>query len=234
MKLALTSDIHRAFLGLKDKRISKLAKELAKGKPDIILSLGDHCGSFHGARDTRVVLRTLREENPDVPILACLGNHDYWQAQPSLKAWREAQESYRETASEFSVHLFEEHGSFRSPKFPGFVAVGHGLWYKTSQLETDTNDAARLPVGVNGDTWRTLQLQGYKSTVLQLGDLTEEDTLRVFCSHFPLSLAFSRDPLEGLGFRAAFCGHLHSRVEGPFEHRCGSDYGSPKFMEVTL
>lgn len=256
MKIALTSDLH-IFL-TKPKHIEKMFENLALESPDVVVIAGDHNGGMYGYKGSRAVFEIARAKYSG-PILACLGNHDYWvrgqkiknsinysysdfrYRSPGLLEWTRNYESIIESAKKYNIHLFEEDGLFRWNSI--FVIAGHGLWYANPP---NSNDALYLPIGVEGDTHRHLYKRTTQQLLDQLEGLTEDDMIRVFVSHFPVveiqenDRHWAGDPgigtmlQEQYGFNKFLNGHTHGNRDGLLRYECGSDYYNPKYKIIKV
>lgn len=223
MKIGLTSDLH-IFL-TKEKNIRKMFKELVTENCDVWVIAGDHSGTVNGLKGSRAIFRIAREYY-DGPILACLGNHDYWVRgtkkkktglyggdnlytntynHPDLARWNENYDGIVAAAKEHKIHLFEEDGVYRYPDMWGFTFAGHGLWYK---YPPNSNDHLYMPTGVEGDTHRHLYKKTTDAMLNQLNQLNDqEDGIRIFVSHFPVieiddqSAPWCGDPFLGAMLR---------------------------------
>lgn len=239
-------------------------KEMATESCDVWVLAGDHSGSSLGLKGTRAIFRLAREHFKG-PILACLGNHDYWvrgkkkkrnaelanvgiynhsYSHPSLKAWNDNYANIVVAAKEYKIHLFEEDGVYRHPGMWGFTFSGHGLWYK---MPPNSNDHLYMPIGVEGDTHRSMYKRTTDALLRQLEDLNgKEDGIRIFVSHFPIlelkdsDLPWSGDPFLGAMLRDDYHfttflnGHSHGNHNGPMRWECGSDYFKPKYKVVQV
>lgn len=242
MKIALTSDLH-IFL-TKEKSVVEMFKNLALEKPDVIVIAGDHSGSAYGYKGSRAVFKIARESF-DGPILACLGNHDYWVQgrkrkdndlnfvgistprfhHPSLESWTRNYATIVAAAKEHRIHLFEEDGIYRFPGMWGFTFAGHGLWYA---MPPNSHDSLYMPIGLEGDTHRSMYKRTTEVATKQLEQLNDkEDGIRIYVSHFPIvelndsDLPWSGDPFFGEMLRTQYQfttflnGHSHGDKNGP-------------------
>src|ERR1051326_7305272 len=251
LKVALTSDTH---VGLtKMKALENCFTEMAAHKPDVVVHAGDFCGGHMGDRSVRSTFRLLRRIFPDIPILAVLGNHDYWcgkprvesrdgdwtvftQYRPSLSTYQLNLNKIRTAFVESNIFFLDEYGPFR---IEGVTFVGHTGWYK---LFVATNDLLHLPSGLGGDTFRHFQRAADTEVMVNLGLLTEEDTNRVFVSHFPVidprdfgwSEKLGELLVENYQIKKFLNGHMHERHEGPLKYEAGSDYGSPRYLIIEV
>lgn len=201
MKIAYTSDLHVFYTT--EKQIKKMFKEMAAENPDVVIIAGDHSGTHEGWRGSRRVFQLAREAFPTTPILACLGNHDYWirgqkrrnhnrmesmaddkYNHPSLSEFMENIDKTIEEAKNNNIHLFEVDGAWRPKDIWGYVILGHGLWYK---FVPDSNDEKYMPLGLEGDTHRYMYKRTLNEFLPQLDTLTDDDLTRIFVSHFPIT-----------------------------------------------
>lgn len=238
-------------------------RNIAAENCDIWILAGDHSGSSLGLKGTRAIFRIAREHFKG-PILACLGNHDYWVRgnkkkghdldhvgistwryfHPSMGAWLDNYTKIVESAKEHQIHLFEEDGIYRFPDMWGFTFAGHGLWYN---MPPNSNDHLYMPVGMEGDTHRYMYKKTTDALLKQLEGLNDkEDGIRIFTSHFPIielddqSMPWSGDPFLGAMLRDQYQfttflnGHSHGNKNGPMRWECGSDYYNPKYKIVYV
>jgi len=263
ISIALGSDWH---IGAStDKQIKRVLADMKLENPDIIALLGDFNGGKYGAKAVRSIVRMAREAFPDTPIVATLGNHDVWVAgkpidkemlvgygsfrfgRPRPEVWRRNYEDARKHMKDAGVHFLDEDGPWRSEKFPGLVIFGHTLWYDNKNPQT--NDKLYMPAGLEGDTDAYMYSRGIKAVEAQLDQLTTEDTIRVFCSHFPIVYPggrqgndFAYGGPEWVGnmlakefnVRYFLNGHCHQLWTGPVRFESGSDYGRPKAIIVPV
>lgn len=261
--LGLGSDWHIGASS--DKQIKRCIAELKAKNPDVIVLLGDFNGGKYGAKAVRSIIRMVRAEFPDTPIVVCLGNHDFWVAgrkvdrddlvqysaprhsRPRPDVWARNYDDILKYLKEVGAHFLDEDGPWRSEKFPGLVLFGHTLWYDNKY--PPTNDKLYMPVNLGGDTDAYMYNKGWKAVEAQLDLLKPEDTIRVFCSHFPVVYPngrFGGDVEYGgpewignmlrdqFGVRYFLNGHCHQLWEGPSRFECGSDYGRPKAIIVPV
>ncbi len=186
-------------------------QELVLENPDILVIAGDHSGSAYGFKGTRAIFQIAREYYKG-PILACMGNHDYWvrgkkktknespsldkpyswqYLHPSLEVFNRNYSDIVKCAKECDIHLFEEDGVYRYPDMWGFTFAGHGLWYK---MPPNSNDHLYMPIGIEGDTHRHMYKKTTDALLKQLDQLDDkEDGIRIFVSHFPVVEIEDRD-----------------------------------------
>lgn len=245
MRTVLLSDWH---IGLtKEKAIRRQLELMVAYSPELIVNLGDNCGGIDGAKSTRTITKFIREYFPVTPIVACLGNHDYWcssgrRGSPSPERFAENLMAIKATFAEFNVHFLDTDGPFRSSV--GATFVGHTLWYGSNP---NTNDLSWMPIALDGDTHRYMRTRAYSELFANLDKLTEADSLRVFCSHFPvvefksyLDIQYSGSKQLGDTLMADYNiskfmnGHAHQRHEGPLRYEPGSDYGNPRFLTIEI
>lgn len=229
---------------------------------DILVLAGDHSGSYYGYKGTRAVFSIAREYFKG-PILAVLGNHDYWTLgrkkrsndlnlvgikthrhyNPSLDAWNQNYRNIVESAKEHNIHLFEENGLFRFGEW-NYTFAGHGLWYA---IPPNGNDALYMPIGIDGDTHRYMYKSSTDALFNQLQGLDDSsDGIRIFVSHFPVieledsDLPWSGSPFIGSELRDQYKfttflnGHSHGDKNGPMRWECGGDYYNPKYKIIEV
>lgn len=248
MKIAQTSDTH---IGLtKPNTIKKLFIRMKKEDPDIFLLLGDFCGGYDGARSVRSTFKLLREIW-DGPVVACLGNHDYWctyrKRLPSLERFNSKMDEIKQTFEDYNVHFLDKDGVYRHPDHEGVAIVGHTGWY--SHPNPSTNDSFNLPMSVAGDTNRWMRSNYMAEVESSLNELTDKDTTRLYASHFPVIKVgndryferFSDSEVWGQLLKVDYNinkfanGHAHQLHEGEHDrYEAGSDYGSPNHIVYTL
>lgn len=197
-------------------------QQMVQENCDVWVIAGDHSGSSLGYKGTKAIFSMAREHFKG-PILACLGNHDYWVRgakkrgsersflnvgiyshsyhHPSLASWLDNYIRIVEVAKEHSIHLFEEDGLFRIGNSSNYTFAGHGLWYKHVP---SSNDHYYMPIAVEGDTHRHMYKKTTDALMKQLEGLDDiNDGTRIFVSHFPVielntvDLPWSGDPFLG-------------------------------------
>jgi len=199
MRIALTSDLH---LGItKDKSIVKMLQKLKHEKPHVLVIAGDFNGGKIAHRAIKTIAKILRKELPEIPMVAVLGNHDYWTVgkklpddgfyksylNPSVRTFDNNYNTICSIMKEHNIKLLEEdklyvHSNFQNVKF-----IGHGGWYKNPN--PPTNDKNFLPIGIQGNTNNYLYNRAMKSLQDSIDELdkiyTEGDKV-IFVSHFPV------------------------------------------------
>jgi predicted MPP superfamily phosphohydrolase len=256
MKIALTSDLH-VFL-TSEKQIKMMFAAMAAERPDVIVIAGDHSGTHEGNRGVKAVFKMARTAFPTTPIVACLGNHDYWirgnkkrtddfgrhYYHPSIDQFNDNYQKIVNHAETYNIHLLEEKGVFRFTDVWGIVIAGHGLWYK---YPPNSNDDYFLPLGIEGDTHRHMYKKTTDALLKQLDQLDDaNDGIRIFVSHFPIfniadhDAVWCGDPFLGqmlhddYQFTTFLNGHSHDNRSGPIRWECGSDYYNPKYKIVSV
>jgi predicted phosphodiesterase len=266
MKLALTSDLHLGITPLK--RIEAVFNGIKAANPDVTLILGDHCGGKNGAKATRTVMNLARATlGPDATIIACNGNHEYWtegrrrgtgewsplqygqdgRRNPSMRSFELNEAAIAEAYNKNNIHFLDKDGIWRDLRFPGVAIFGHTLWYHNPN--PPTNDDKWLPRMPEGQPIHSYMYnRSYKEFCDTLDKLTDSDTVRIFCSHFPVhyqtnpthgDLTYGGSPGFGTalwesGVRHFFNGHTHGDANGPHRWECGGDYSFPKFKIVEI
>ena len=257
MKIGFTSDLH-IFL-TSEKAIKKMFQQMAIDKPDVVIIAGDHSGTHEGSRGAKAIFKIARNAFPITPIIACLGNHDYWirgvkkkidgdiyskqYYHPSIDEFNANYQNIVDYAEQYDVHLLEEKGVYRFADIWGFVIAGHGLWYK---YPPNSNDQLYLPMGIDGDTHRYMYKRTTDALLKQLEQLDDaNDGIRIFVSHFPIFQVKEHDaPWSGdsfLGqmlhddyqFTTFLNGHSHGNYDGPIRWEPGSDYYNPKYKIIS-
>lgn len=242
MKIVLTSDTH---LGITGKgQIKNLFKDIAKESPDLIIHAGDYSGNMKGAGAVGLTCAALRKFNPDVPVVSVIGNHDFW------SGWKCGGGDYvvnydkiLKAFKDHNVHFLDESGSF---VLEDIEIIGASGWYTNPQ--PPTNDANFLPVGLEGDTNRSL-LRRSTQIILKQIEAADPTKLIIVTTHF--GLIKSGDDWKG-GFEAFswndqamvryiqekfprvifINGHAHQLHEGPLKYECGSDYKKPNYITI--
>ena len=258
MKILLTSDLH---VGLtKEKNIRKMLQESKEKNPDVIVHAGDACGGQTGYKGVRLVIKLIREQYPNTPILSVLGNHDLWSPgkkvkldykNPSIRLYQENYNKIMDIFEKNSVHFLDIPGVYVHEDFPHIKIVGHSGWYNHSN--PPTNDKSYLPVDIEGNTNNFL----FKKAMAELDDsLTQLDKIYddkldtvVFVSHFPVIVGKDRkgnfDKFGGntrigdilqkkYNCKHFLEGHSHFFENGPLKYNCGSDYYNPKYLEIKI
>jgi len=225
-----------------------------------MIHAGDFCGGVVGARSVRTISKLTREYLPDTQVLAVLGNHDYWvegkrirrnpgvydhhalfthNGYPSQFAFDDNYRKIVETFKEHNIHFLDEDGVYRHPDWRGFAFVGHTLWYANPP---HSNDAKFLPINLGGDTHRYMYKRSRDKVFENLDQLTDDDLIRIFVSHFPIvktTLAeteWAGDTRMGEYIQKEYKidkflnGHMHKRHEGPVRYEAGSDYSNPNHL----
>lgn len=204
VRIGLGSDWHIGVT--KERAVRDCLADLKLKSPDVLALLGDFSGGHWGFRGVRQCINLARAEFPDTPIVATLGNHDYWVRgdkrrggydgpgggdpnewkfrNPRLSEWNENYDKIVEFLKEKGVHFLDEDGLWRDARWPGVVLFGHTGWYRTK--DRTTNDHRMMPIGVEGDTEAYMYNRAYKAVCNQVDALQPTDTVRIFCSHMPV------------------------------------------------
>lgn len=234
MKILLTSDIHRGFSPRTADIHDKWAAETLAGLDyDVLVAAGDLGSSrkehLHGA------LKFLRKVAGTKPVVAVMGNHDYWHSgQLSLSALHTQQQEW---CREFDIHYLET-GPLR---VGGVLFVGWDGWYSEYP---GTHDANYMPHGF--DSWHHLkELTAFTQVLDDVAAAKagpDAPVSVVAVTHFPCVPhltwpEYSANPrhfqfLPGL-VDVLCMGHSHKAVpdivaEGVRLLNCGSDYDEPK------
>lgn len=249
MKVALTSDLH---LGMSSKRqIRAVFRNIFKQKPDVVVIAGDNCGNFSGSEDTITIFNLARKVLPSVPILACLGNHDYWEKglsksgnyseniRPDFDYWINCYENIIKVAEDLDIHLFEKKGLAR---INGITFAGHGLWYNKNP---NTKDKFHMPNEFSGTVDEFMNKVAEFDLKCQIDDLNKDDVLKIFVSHFPVvEIAEENAPwcanpeigdfLIKEGFQYFLNGHSHQNRSGPLRWESGSEDMQPRFKIIHI
>lgn len=255
MRAIIASDWH---LGVtRSKAIAKRLQEMQElhdeESIDVIIMLGDYCGGHDGARSVNSVFKMIRDHFPLVPIVATLGNHDYWMERKKYGTlgnaltpmlFRAAYTSILETFRVNDIHFLDEDGPWRFGEFTAIV--GHTLWYGVTN--PNTNDAANMPDIIDDLTIHAwMSRRAHLQLARNLNQLTPRDQKRIFASHFPIvpSDAPGSEGFAGptsmyehmrnhFGIGIFLNGHTH-RLACESHHYCvDSDYFKPRFLLVKL
>lgn len=205
MKIAQISDTH---LGITTEgQLRVMFRDLAKKDFDLIVHCGDWCGGVMGHRKVRDTLRLLRKYLPNQPVIATIGNHDYWchsnkrkkvmdfytgrtryiPAKPGPDDYLNNLKLIEEHFEDHNVHFLDRKGIYVHPDFPSIVFIGVSGWYANPY--PPTRDASWLPLGMDGDTHRYIlrnterDLHRYEES---LKDFDASWQNLVFVSHFPV------------------------------------------------
>lgn len=264
MRILQISDTH---LGVTTEgQLKQMFRKAALETFDVIVHCGDYSGGSMGWRKVRDTVRIIRSFFPDKLFLSTIGNHDYWchtntreqdqrgrwvKTRPNLRTYVENLTKIAEVFSENRVHYLDKDGIVSHPDFPGIVFIGSSGWYNCGN--PDTNDARWLPIGLEGDTHRSI----LKSTEADLwrneAQMIEQkagwDEV-IFVSHFPVintgddrKGAFEKFSWsEGIGrhfqethrCRYFLCGHAHQLHKGPLRYECGPDYYKPAYQIIEV
>jgi predicted MPP superfamily phosphohydrolase len=237
MRIALGSDWHIGITS--PKSIRKMLKNAQKESIDVWVLAGDYCGGTDGQHSTRTIFRMVRQAFPNTPILAVVGNHDYWTENANLLSFYRNNSLIIEHAKENNIHFLDEDGIWRKD---GVAIIGHTLWYQSPN--PPTNDAHWLPKGLEGDTHRFLYKHSYNTLLQQATGFTEEDLTRVVVTHFPIIEVAPKDEQwsgdwrlgkflqDAYGVELFLNGHSHQNHNGPLRYECGSDYCLPKYKVI--
>ena len=258
MKVILFSDWHIGIT--KESAIRKQLAEMVECKPDLLINAGDNTGTASGYKCTRQIAGWVREYFPETPVLWTNGNHDYWcgrsrgGSKPRLWQFNQNIEKIKECLASHKIHYLDGDGLYIHPQHPDVIFLGVSGWY--SHPRPRTNDQNYLPEGLGGDTNAFLLRRSEEALQGQLEALDRErDSMPdlptvVFVSHFPVintgpdykgafeEFCWSESLAEMLrkdyGVRHFLCGHAHQLHAGPLRYEAGSDYYSPKYLEIAI
>ncbi len=271
MKVCQISDTH---IGITTEgQLKVMLKKAAAENPDILVHCGDYGGTFEGGKCVKRTLKLMRKYFPNTPILSTIGNHDYWCVSSKRKkvvAWDGTHkyvkngapgpedfianlEYIRAAFKEFDVHFLDKDGLYVHGDFSSVVFIGASGWYNNPN--PPTNDRRWLPIGLDGDTNRSIlkatedDLFRHEAALQLRGKFTADQTL-IFVSHFPVVNAgrdykgafedFSwRHSLceyfnETYGCKHFLCGHAHQLHKGPLRWECGPDYYNPTYQIIEV
>lgn len=245
MRLVGTNDLH--YDKHNAQRIEQVFADMAEAKPDVITIAGDHTGDHP---DSPRLVFELARKHYDGPIIACLGNHDYWvhekcKDQETMTAeFEKTMRQAVQAAEDNNIHLLEEHGVWTHPEHYGICVLGHGGWYYRNHR--NSNDYSYLPrkyQGVEINQW--MNDRAIREVRKQITTLTEDDWTRVAMTHMPVTHMgigewqhFGEEQLGDLlleaGCKKFIHGHMHEKKNGPNRYESGSNGYQPQFfiMEV--
>lgn len=260
VRVGLFSDWHLGITTAKS--IRKTLRRMAKEENvDVWVNAGDNCGGHVGSRSVSTISFMCREYlGSAVPILAVLGNHDFWEeprtfhvngetrtSRPTESAFKNNLTDIMATFRDNGVHWLDADGPFY---IHGVTFIGNSMWY--AHPAPPTNDAGHLPFYVNGEaTHSYLQRRAYRLLEEQMTtvyDRLPKGARVVFVSHFPV-IWTDHDPLQEklsgppgvgeaviklFGCEHFLCGHAHQRHNGPLRYEAGSDYRSPSYMIIDV
>lgn len=269
MRILLLSDTH---IGITTEgQLKNCFRAAAKETFDVIVHAGDYGGGAVGHKSVRKTVEMMRKFFPTQPILSTIGNHDYWcdnrkttkrvsaaggfkwvPMRPGPEDFEENLTNIREIFKNANIHFLDKDGVYSHPEFPQIVFIGVSGWYNT--CPPPTNDGNFMPIGIDGDTHRSILRQTEKDLFDHvdsgLKDFDGSWQNLVFVSHFPVIEA-------GNDYKGAFdkyswarhigdyfireynCryfinGHAHQLHKGPLRYECGSDYYNPKHLIVEV
>lgn len=248
MRILQVSDTHIGITS--HKTLEGMFRNAAREDFDVLIHCGDYSGRAEGASAVEETLAIMRDAIPDKPILTVLGNHDFWcgnesGAKISLRDFADNLNAIDESCHKHNVILLDKHGPWRGAE-PGVVIVGASGWY--ANPNPPTNDKNYLP-NMEGSSHSFLLRRTEADLASNLAGLTEDDTTRIFVSHFPVintgndykgafeSFSWSESIgklLQDQGFEFFANGHAHQTHKGPLRWECGSDYYNPKYHIIKV
>ena len=257
MRIAQISDTHEGITKLKSirKMLLNMKKEYEIKPFDALLHCGDFCGGRKGYKTLRSTTVLMRSIFPDIPIIAVMGNHDFWyrNSRRDMTSEHEFFKNYDKCVQAFkenNVHFLDEDGIYVHND--DVIIMGNSGWY--NKVQPPTNDANFLPQTIEGKwchSW--LNKRANDGWLKQYDDVTailEDHHTVCFVSHFPVIKQgkdhkggfeeFSWDEMIGdhlqlsLGVRYFFCGHAHQLHKGPLRYECGPDYYNPAYQIVDV
>ncbi len=246
MIIAHTNDLHYRR-GRKADQIDALFTEMASKKPDVITIAGDHTGDH--PESVRLVFESARKHFPG-PIVACLGNHDYWvhkKCQDQEFMVQEFEKNIQKAiiaAEENDIHLLEEHGVWSHPDHYGICIIGHGGWYFRGHHKS--NDYDYLPISYEGKSINDWMNDRALSAICrQIESLTDNDWTRIAMTHMPVSHldigeyshfgeTLLGDLLAGAGCKKFLHGHMHQWEQGPNRFESGTDHLNLRYMLIGV
>lgn len=240
MKFCLTSDLHAGFskktVRIHEKYFAKHAEAI--NDCAALLLAGDLISHNQHALET--LFRTIRE-NISIPVVACFGNHDFWDRNhhPCPRSYDKLV-SHRETIA----YLYDVKLVSAGPQiFGDVVVVGFDGWYAKTDLPT--NDRLHMAKGYKGEdpfafllkkAWRDLDalleldLSSYRKKICltHFPPFTDHIRYADYCANFNM-LPFITEKFDFL-----CVGHSHRRNDF-LEGECrvlnaGSDYDKPRHI----
>jgi 3',5'-cyclic AMP phosphodiesterase CpdA len=269
LRIGLGSDWHLGSNSIES--IRACLEELRARNPDILVLAGDFNGGVYGSKAVRSIMKCVREVFPIIDVLVVLGNHDFWvrgnkvkwgdpdewkltharefpYRKPKPDAWHRNYEEIIKTFKELRIHFLDEDGPYRHKNYPGFVALGHTLWY--ADPAPLTNDCLYMPrriddTGPSGHDSKSIPIddfmakRAHRALENQLSVLTDADKTRIFISHFPVIYPKGMSEMDeamggperygnmlwqNFGVRYFLNGHCHQHWEHFPRYEAGSEY----------
>ena len=203
-----------------------------------------------GHEKVRSTMNLIREQYSG-PMVATIGNHDYWSG-GTLGGYQDNMNKISTIFAEQGVHYIDERGIYIHPAFPDVKILGVSGWY--SNPNPPTNDGYHLPRDIEGISAHAFILNRSERILQeQMDELdksydSESDTV-VFMSHFPV-IKPKKGPGDYKGAFEDFCwservsthlnaaygckyflnGHAHQLHTGEeMRYEPGADYHNPAY-----
>lgn len=249
VKLAKTSDVHAGHTQktvlIHERFFAEMAEEWAKADGiDALILAGDLIS--HKQKSMKTLFRTIRNVMPHVPVVACLGNHDYWDegkyyggSKCRKYTYQELDEMHKEAFGEFNIHRVSA-----TPLVIKDVAiVGFDGWY--AQHNPNTNDKYWMAYQWDGldpfafmikkaamefDTLMGMDLTPYRATV----GITHFPPFTDHVRYIPYCASMNLMPFMTEKWDVLCVGHSHKACDF-VENDCrvinsGSDYDHPRYV----
>ena len=258
VKIALGSDWHWGIS--KPQSIKSTATKLALESSDVILMAVDACGGKIGWKGIRQEVELLRELAPEVIIVYCLGNHDYWCRRDNytpvtMKDFDDNIKHIRDIFAKHNIYSVDYDGILL---LKDVIITGASGWY--SHPCPATNDHKFLPKEMSNVKMLEMAEKNLEANLKKLDSMlallepmgSVPFTKVVFASHFPvidIGTADWKGSFEEFSWSTSIgqmmtckyncqhflCGHSHTRIEGiKGRYECGSDYYAPNWMIVEV
>lgn len=249
VKLVKTSDVHEGHtnntIKIHEKFFAKLAEEYAKPDgPDALILAGDLVS--HKQKSLKVLFRLLRNALPHIPVIACFGNHDWWDEGKYVGGKGHRKYSYKdlvamhdEALGEYNIH-YVGNGPY---VIRDVAIVGFDGWYW--HLDPPTNDKAWMDWQWEGmdpfafmnrkaffefDALMQMDTSPYRAVVgvTHFPPFTDQERYYIYCANRNLL------PLMTEKWDVLCVGHSHKFCDFE-ENGCrvinaGSDYDNPNYV----
>lgn len=245
MKIALTSDLHRAFNENTWEILDAFFEELAREEWDVLILAGD-LGS-HRFDHFKDLLKQVNHHIVGRPVLAVRGNHDLWNRAYSMSLWADENNEItklfrllRHGSEYFKKHNIDhlEEGIWMCDNV---AIVGWDGWYHNPN--PPTNDDKRIHGGRDVHTFLNKRADHQFMNVLKRLDSVPEGFKKVVVTHMApfaheeIYPEFNANPkmmdlLVEKNINVLCYGHTHKAFDQVVQGiRCinsGSDYNKPK------
>lgn len=241
LKIAVTTDTHMGHHFKTILKIEKMLKKLMTEKFDILIHCGDWVSSKQ--RQLETSFKLFRKIIPkEIPILAVIGNHDFWNGDEKFKNSSLMLENHNRLFQEYDIHYLENGPFiFQNVGFYGF----NGWYHSTRPATNDTRWMPRFFEGLDPHVYFNNIARKKAFELLNLELLYEKNVL---VTHFP----FFTDHIKYAEFCAdmnymdpftekfdlMLVGHSHKECDW-VKNKCrvvnaGSDYNFPRYKIVDL